>query len=228
MEWIESVIALSPAVMAFTVFSASLLGSLHCAGMCGPLQFAVAPTSSTAFVYNGGRIFSYTLLGAIAGSVGGSLFSESASQFLAWFSGISFSLVLVVFAFRLFRGVPSFHSDFQTRVSTRILRKALRFHRLHLRSFVLGLLTPLLPCGWLLTFLLGAGLTENPFVGALLMFSFCLGTLPVLGLLPAIKTFMNKKLGTKCNYVAGGLFVFVAFAIVFVRVLSVYQQTSCH
>ncbi|MEQ1878499.1 MAG: sulfite exporter TauE/SafE family protein [Bdellovibrionia bacterium] len=228
MEWMEQVLQLSPAVMAITVFTASLLGSIHCAGMCGPLQFAVAPNRSALIFYTSGRLISYTLLGVLAGQVGGALLSDSASQVLAWFSGLSFAAILVVFAIRLFKGIPGFHSELQTKLSTQILKETFKIRRSQRRGLFFGLLTPLLPCGWLLSFLLAAGLTEDPLRGGVLMFSFCVGTLPVLGLLPIIKSVLSRKLSIKVNKAAAGLFVFAAFAIVFVRVLSAYQQASCH
>ena len=59
------------------VFVASLAGSLHCAGMCGPLVafYSGADASHglarsiTHAVYNGGRLAGYLVLGAVAGVV---------------------------------------------------------------------------------------------------------------------------------------------------------------
>jgi sulfite exporter TauE/SafE len=59
------------------------------------------------------------------------------------------------------------------------------------RALVIGMLTGLLPCGWLWAFVITAGGTGSPVSGALVMFAFWLGTVPamvgVLGLLgPAL------------------------------------------
>ena len=71
------------------VLAASVVGSLHCAGMCGPLvSVAAAPVRVTssgkevmpgsavgaavlASVYNLGRLGTYLMLGAGAGAIGG-------------------------------------------------------------------------------------------------------------------------------------------------------------
>ncbi|HLH54850.1 MAG TPA: sulfite exporter TauE/SafE family protein, partial [Verrucomicrobiae bacterium] len=57
-----------------------LAGSLHCAGMCGPLALALpaGAGSSSGFLagrlaYNGGRIMTYCALGLMFGLVGHSL-----------------------------------------------------------------------------------------------------------------------------------------------------------
>jgi sulfite exporter TauE/SafE len=48
------------------------------------------------------------------------------------------------------------------------------------RASVVGLLTTLLPCGWLYAFAITAAGTGSPAVGALTMAVFWLGTLPML------------------------------------------------
>src|SRR5579871_4451472 len=63
------------------IFALSLAASLHCAQMCGPiiLSFSCATSAggpgpvSSAFLYNCGRILTYTALGALAGAVGGAM-----------------------------------------------------------------------------------------------------------------------------------------------------------
>ena len=59
----------------WTAFLLGLVGSLHCAGMCGPLALALPAAGNTpaAYVlgrvaYNAGRIVTYCLLGICLGS----------------------------------------------------------------------------------------------------------------------------------------------------------------
>ncbi|HKZ05558.1 MAG TPA: sulfite exporter TauE/SafE family protein, partial [Methylomirabilota bacterium] len=63
------------------VLSASLIGSVHCAAMCGGLVgvYAADPArrgsggrGAAHVAYNGGRLIGYVGLGAIAGAVGAS------------------------------------------------------------------------------------------------------------------------------------------------------------
>ena len=62
-------------------FALGLLGSLHCAAMCGPLQFALplppgGPGKVVAgrMLYQLGRVATYCLIGVVAGLSGKSIF----------------------------------------------------------------------------------------------------------------------------------------------------------
>ena len=83
----------------WTAFILGLVGSLHCAGMCGPLALALpgAATSSTRFAlgrvaYNLGRITTYCVLGMIFGLFGKTLLLAGIQR---WVS-ISLGVVLIV------------------------------------------------------------------------------------------------------------------------------------
>ena len=74
-----------PLSQALAAFMLSLLGGLHCAGMCGGFVCvyagsgpAATPSGPSAHVaYHGGRLISYLALGAAAGAIGGA-FSNAA------------------------------------------------------------------------------------------------------------------------------------------------------
>src|SRR5690349_15121201 len=60
-----------------SAFLLGLLGSFHCAGMCGPIALALPLDQSSRMkivagrmMYNGGRILTYMMLGVIAGLIG--------------------------------------------------------------------------------------------------------------------------------------------------------------
>src|SRR5690606_10362020 len=48
------------------------------------------------------------------------------------------------------------------------------------RATALGLLSALLPCGWLYAFVLGAAATGSALAGALVLLTFWSGTVPIL------------------------------------------------
>src|SRR5215831_6054442 len=65
----------------WTAFILGLVGSLHCAAMCGPLALALPRTGSTTsglltgrVAYNLGRVTTYSILGLIFGLLGRSFF----------------------------------------------------------------------------------------------------------------------------------------------------------
>jgi sulfite exporter TauE/SafE len=179
------------------VFIASLLGSMHCAGMCGAfLAFAVAsddkarphPLRSRAALnaaYNGGRLLTYTILGAISGTIGaavdlgaGAVGIQRAAAMLAGAMMVAFGVIAIL---RL-RGVHVPHMPLPTALRTAVMRG----HRAASdlpplgRALSIGLLTTLLPCGWLYAFVITAAGTASPLLGAVTMAAFWLGTLPIM------------------------------------------------
>lgn len=181
-------------VLISAVFTASLLGSLHCAGMCGAFMlFAVGadrqPTVGQRVMlhaaYHGGRLVTYSILGAIAGSVGAALdFGGSmvgVQRIAAAVAGalmIGFGLVTIArlrgAKLRL-PGAPTPARKFVERVQARAMRLPAGT-----RALTIGLMTTLLPCGWLYAFVITSGGTGSPWLGALTMAVFWAGTLPVM------------------------------------------------
>lgn len=175
------------------VFVASLVGSLHCAGMCGAfVAFAVTDPQGKPgqramlnVAYHGGRLTTYVALGIAAGSVGALLDLSGA---LVGLSQVAMSIaggVMVVFG--LSAGLAAMGKRSIRVPVPRIMHQMLsRGHRLAMRfspvkrALVIGLLTTLLPCGWLYAFAAVAGGTASPILGGLTMAVFWLGTLPVL------------------------------------------------
>ena len=166
-------------------FIAGLVTSLHCAGMCGPLACALMPSvrddpdpSVVASVYHVTRLFSYGVLGALAGSVGRLplwLIGDSAFRYLPWLLVLFF----VAVALRLDQRLPK----------PRTLASAHRWlsSRLRGRSRILAaagvvIATPLLPCGPLYFLLSLALLSGSALRGAETVVSFGLGTVPLLWL----------------------------------------------
>ncbi|KAA0216686.1 MAG: sulfite exporter TauE/SafE family protein [Leptolyngbya sp. PLA3] len=175
------------------VLGASLLGSLHCAGMCGPfLLFAVgmdggkpARAHHLQIAYHVGRLLTYTVLGVIAGLVGqaldfgGSMIGvQRVAALLAGALMIAFGLAVALRT--LGRNVA------QPRAPKLVQKIVSRGHAASMdlepvqRALAIGLLTTLLPCGWLYAFAVVAAGTGHPALGALTMAAFWVGTLPVL------------------------------------------------
>lgn len=177
-----------------TVLVVSLLGSLHCAGMCGPLvAVAVGSTQQQSMpsraalhvAYHGGRLVTYALLGAVGGWVGatldlgGNLFGvQRAAGILAG----SMMVLVGIAAVLKYRGVriPKFPgSELLTRLIVSGQRAALQMRPLR-RSLAIGLLSVFLPCGWLYVFAITAAGSGSALWGAGIMVAFWLGTVPVL------------------------------------------------
>ncbi|HND84707.1 MAG TPA: sulfite exporter TauE/SafE family protein [Pseudobdellovibrionaceae bacterium] len=185
-------ISLSQLPFYGTILAASFLGSWHCAGMCSPIA-CLMRQESQLWTYHLGRAVGYTSLGALAGSLGG-LFVRSEVEAFRWIAqllltGIVFFYGLTMFSPRIFTTKRSVNHRF-LKLTGRIMAKAQS-----LGGFTVGICTSLLPCGWLYSFVATAALTRSPLGGALVTFTFYLGTVPVLLAIPQlIRPGLNQRL----------------------------------
>jgi sulfite exporter TauE/SafE len=175
------------------VVLASVLGSLHCAGMCGPIVafYSGGDGSHGArrwlghVAYHGGRGAAYATLGAVAGAIG------AAVDFAGAAAGVGRIAVVVAGAVMILWGVAMMleaggweipHAAMPKALQDRIaqLLRALRSKPPVARALLIGLATALMPCGWLYAFAVMAAGTGEVVGGALVMTAFWLGTVPVL------------------------------------------------
>jgi uncharacterized protein len=166
-------------------FIIGLAGSLHCIGMCGPIALALplkqpdwAGRSMAALLYNLGRAITYALMGAIFGALGLGFRLAGLQQSLSIALGII--MILTVLFPMLFRkwGSPAFLETFNKKLQLILSR---RFSSPgYLSLFTIGLLNGLLPCGLVYMAIAGALVSGSLADGALFMFVFGLGTIPVM------------------------------------------------
>lgn len=173
------------------VLGASLLGSVHCAGMCGAfLTLSISGAdggraSAGQLAYHAGRLTTYVALGVVAGFFGSvvdlggaALGFRRAAMIVAGVLLASFGLVHLLRALGV--GVPI----------ARAPRRWARFvegvygHLMKMpvlpRAYLIGWATTLLPCGWLYAYVVTAAGTGSAMVGGAVMAVFWLGTLPAL------------------------------------------------
>ncbi len=177
---------------------AGLVTSLHCAGMCGPLACSLMPARrdeadphAVATVYHVTRLAGYSLLGALVGGLGRvplSFMSEGVLRYLPWLLVLFFIAVAVRFDQRLPR-LPLIGRAYLA-VSTR-LRGGSRLKA----AALLGLATPLLPCGPLYFLLSLALLSGSALKGAETLLAFGLGTVPLLWLAQANYHLIRVRIG---------------------------------
>lgn len=180
-----------------TALVAGLVTSLHCAGMCGPLACALMPVrgdradaQTVITTYHVTRVASYSLLGAVAGGIGGmplSFVSDSALRWLPWLLVFFF----VAMAFRLDRFLPK--PVFLGRFSIRLSRWVQGRSRVQAAA-ALGTATPLLPCGPLYFVIALALMSGSALRGLEFMLAFGLGTVPLLWLAQSRFHWVRQKL----------------------------------
>ena len=180
--WGKGLGALIGQMELWSAFLIGLVGSLHCAGMCGPLALAVpvvgrspgALVASRA-IYNLGRITTYGCLGVFFGLVGHSLALAGLQRWASLGAGLTLLVGL---------GLSMRYAPGQLiGRATAWLKSSLGFllrHRTMPGLFCLGFLNGLLPCG--LVYVAGASaVAAGGFLAAVgCMLAFGLGTVPMM------------------------------------------------
>jgi sulfite exporter TauE/SafE len=181
---------------------AGLVGSTHCAVMCGGIATGFSAMASRqgwreALQLNMGRVGGYALAGALVGAFGGGLLSLARHDTAVLAMRIGVGLALVVLALRLLdqRG----RLDVLARPGAKIWQALRPLHARVLpadtlpRRLAAGALWGWLPCGLSLSLLTVAWLQANARDAALTMAAFGLGTLPMMVTL----TWSGARLGRR-------------------------------
>jgi sulfite exporter TauE/SafE/plastocyanin domain-containing protein/copper chaperone CopZ len=174
------------------LFLVGMLTSIHCVGMCGGIMLTQSVGKENknklqaimpAILYNAGRITSYTIIGGIVGALG-SVFAISLNVKAAIqiFAGIFMVMMgLNMAGFTLFR-----------KFNIKLPWSSCSVKKKPKTPYLVGLLNGLMPCGPLQTMQLYALGTGSALNGALSMFLFSLGTVPLMLLFGAISGFLSK------------------------------------
>ena len=184
-------------MILLAVFLASLIGSPHCAGMCGGFVALYSTENVTNIrphvAYNSGRLLSYMSVGAVAGLVGQSLDKAGLLFRMQHTAAALLAIVVFLWGIALWFGKPisSTHSGRAAAVVAKLYRSlfdraaAIGPARLALG---IGLLSALLPCGWLYLYVATAAGSASPVTGAAILFVFWLGTLPMMATVGQVAT----------------------------------------
>jgi sulfite exporter TauE/SafE/copper chaperone CopZ len=205
------------------LFVVGLLTSIHCVAMCGGINISQCVPQNTAgstgsskfsalrpgLLYNLGRVISYTVIGGIVGAIGSVVsFSGTAKGIVQLAAGV-FMVIMGLNMLNIFPWLrklsPRMPKIFARKINEQKKSKS---------SFYVGLLNGLMPCGPLQAMQLYALSTGNPLKGALSMFLFSLGTVPLMFGLGALSSLLTKKFtsrmmtGSAVLVVVLGMFMF--------------------
>jgi hypothetical protein len=216
------------------VLLASLIGSPHCAGMCGGFvafyagQHERRPWAHVA--YNGGRFLSYVALGLIAGAIGAGVERMGAA------AGVSRGAAIAAGSLMIAWGVAALLAAAGVRVPAlagprlhRRLAAALRAVHAQppeVRALVIGLLSTLLPCGFLYAFVAAAAATGSAIHGGFVMAAFWLGTVPVMAGLGLLAQRALGPLRRRLPFVTAAALVVVGLLTVAGRILPGRSGTA--
>jgi uncharacterized protein len=211
--------------MLITAMLLGFAGSLHCAGMCSPLAFAIVGRNGGAvrgrLIYNIGRILMYCILGAIVSGVGFMLPLN-----VQYILSITLGVMLLVI------GITG--SNFKAPGLAPVLRftsllKA-QFSKFLQRKndcsiFAMGVLNGLLPCGLTFLALTSCITLTGPIDGFIFMAVFGAGTLPVmfglLSVIPLVLKQFNISIGRLST-----IMLIAAGCLLIVRVLLVSEHVQ--
>jgi hypothetical protein len=199
-----------PVITITSAFIIGLLGGVHCIGMCGGIMNALCfampnqqqPKSRTSLIlvlYNLGRVFSYSLAGAMIGGLG--MLLQGPVGILGPGLRIFAGLMMIAMGLYLagwWRGLVHLES-----LGNHVLWKHVQPVTNKLmpvtkawQALLLGILWGWLPCGLVYSTLTLAGAIGQWQQSALIMASFGLGTVPVMLLTGAFanqfKTWIQK------------------------------------
>ncbi len=217
-------------------FLIGLIGNIHCIAMCGPLALSL-PTYTftkkqrifTILLYNGGRTVSYSILGLIFGLIGNSISLFGLQQILSIGAGLlllllSFSKISNDFKIPLFTQIKFFIQN--------LLIKKLQQTSNPISFLTIGILNGFLPCGLVYIASTTALAFGNLFDSIVVMFSFGLGTFPLMFALMFIGNKMSFAARNRLKKTTPILVSFVALLLILrglnlnIPFVSPYLNTS--
>ncbi len=186
-----------------SALAVGFFGSAHCIGMCGPIAIALPVPNSNAFyfiagriLYNIGRIFTYSFLGALFGLLGSKIVIAGFQQFITIFLGIT--IILVVLTPFRYKAKVTQHKLIQ-KISIPIKSGIGQLFKQGTipSMFLIGVLNGFLPCGLVYIAFAGAIASGDAVSGMIYMTLFGLGTFPAMFAATIFGKFINLNIRKK-------------------------------
>lgn len=211
------------------LFLVGVLTSVHCIAMCGGINLSQClpgreqkegASKGSAFLpsllYNSGRVVSYTVVGFLLGLAGLLLGGSGDAGIPVLLQGILKLLagaVMVVMGINML-GLFPWLRRLNLRMPGFLAKKIGKKKGSERRPFVVGLLNGLMPCGPLQSMQILALASGDPFAGALAMFLFSLGTVPLMLGLGTIVSALGKRFAHAVMNVGAVLVVVLGLAMI--------------
>lgn len=202
-------------------FLMGLVGSFHCLGMCGPIAMALPMGHRTnsgrllgGVIYNLGRVFTYSFLGLILGTAGDLLISPKIQNIVS----ITFGALIVIYLLLPVKTKTALRISPNQALLVRLRKQIAKFLYIDNNGslFGIGMLNGLLPCGMIYLALTSSFLAGSAVKGSLFMFSFGLGTFPVMLAAVFFGSFVNQQIRSRLRKLIP-VFLFFMAALLIVR-----------
>lgn len=193
--------------MLWTAIVLGLAGSFHCIGMCGPIAFVIPVDRSSkttlffqTFLYNFGRIISYSLIGLLFGFIGKGLYLAGFQQRLSILMG-ALMIVMVLVPVSIFNKY-NFSKPLYKIIGQVKSKLGLYLNKKSNKAlFSIGFFNGFLPCGLVYMALIGSISTGNILQGSLYMALFGVGTIPMMAAAVLLGNFVSISFRSKIQKV---------------------------
>jgi sulfite exporter TauE/SafE/copper chaperone CopZ/plastocyanin domain-containing protein len=204
------------------LFVIGLLTSVHCVAMCGGINLSQCIPQTAmggsarktaalrpSFLYNLGRVISYTAIGAVVGALGSVISFTGAMRGIVQLLAGVFMVIMGVNMLGLFPGLRKFTPRIPRVFSRRVNAEKGKSNS----PFYVGLFNGLMPCGPLQAMQIYALSTGSPVKGALSMLLFSLGTVPLMFALGALSSVLTKRFTHKVMTAGAALVVILGITM---------------
>lgn len=190
------------------LFLIGLVTSVHCIGMCGGIHLSQClsyqknseeekngekgkkkwSTVYPSFLYNLGRVVSYTIVGGVVGGFGSVIsFSGKGKGAVQLIAGV-FMVIMGINMLNIFPWLRKFNPRMP-----KVFARKINEGKQKNGAFLVGILNGLMPCGPLQAMQIYALSTGSPLKGAFSMFLFSMGTVPLMFGFGALSSFLSQK-----------------------------------
>ncbi len=190
------------------LFLIGVVTSVHCIGMCGGIHLSQClsyqknseeekngekgkkkwSTVYPSFLYNLGRVVSYTIVGGVVGGFGSVIsFSGKGKGAVQLIAGV-FMVIMGINMLNIFPWLRKFNPRMP-----KVFARKINQGKQKNGAFLVGILNGLMPCGPLQAMQIYALSTGSPLKGAFSMFLFSMGTVPLMFGFGALSSFLSQK-----------------------------------
>ncbi len=195
------------------LFTVGVFTSFHCVAMCGGINIAQCMAFDKTknkflnpnIMYNLGRVTSYTILGGIVGAIGSVLTISLDAQA---------TLSIVIGLFMVLMGINLAGFNFFRKLIPTMPKIFTNINKSDKGPYIVGLINGFMPCGPLQSMQLYALSTGSFISGALSMFVFSIGTVPVMYIFGMVGSFNNSKFSSKIMKISAILVIVLGFTMI--------------
>lgn len=204
------------------LFIVGIITSLHCLFMCGGISLATCTSYSSnpdrsfskikpSLLYNTGRVVTCTVVGGIVGSIGSIVKMATGTRGIVLAIAGAFMVLMGLTMLNLFPALRKITPRLPKFLGKKVYDKIGRSG-----PFVVGLLNGFMPCGAVQSMQIYALGTGSAITGALSMFFFSVGTVPLMLGFGALTSALSESFASKMMKV-GAVVIIVMGLVMLLR-----------